>query len=163
MKIGIYAGTFDPVTKGHLSILQKAAKVFDLVIIAIAADNNKKNLFSLEERQRLVEESIGQMENVIVESFSGLLVDYAAKKNAAALVRGLRAVSDFEYEMQMAMFNKDLAQGLETIFFIADAEYSFISSSQVKNIASLHGKVDKYVSPAVEEALKEKYQYKQVK
>lgn len=158
MKIGIYAGTFDPVTKGHLSVLQKAAKVFDLVIIAIAADNNKKTLFTLEERQRLVKESIGQMENVEVETFSGLLVEYAAKKGAAALVRGLRAVSDFEYEMQMALFNKDLAQGLETVFFIADAEYSFVSSSQVKNIASLNGKVDKYVSTAVEKALIEKYQ-----
>ena len=91
MKIGIYAGTFDPVTNGHLSVLQKAAEVFDLVIIAIAADNNKKTLFTLEERQRLVEESIAQMENVTVETFSGLLVNYAEQKGATALVRGLRA------------------------------------------------------------------------
>ena len=158
MKIGIYAGTFDPVTNGHLSVLQKAAEVFDLVIIAIAADNNKKTLFTLEERQRLVEESIAQMENVTVETFSGLLVNYAEQKGATALVRGLRAVSDFEYEMQMALFNKDLAHGLETVFFIADVEHSFISSSQVKNIAALGGKVDNYVSPAVEKALAEKYQ-----
>lgn len=157
MKIGIYAGTFDPVTNGHLSVLQRATKVFDLVIVGIAADNNKQTLFTLEERKNLVEQSVKDWENVAVETFSGLLVDYAQQKGATALVRGLRAVSDFEYEMQMALFNKDLAQGMETVFFIADAEYSFVSSSQIKNIAVLGGNVDKYVPKIVEQALQEKY------
>ena len=132
MKTAIYAGTFDPITNGHLSVLNSAARLFDKVIVGVAADNNKKE-------------------------FSGLLVDFAKEQNASALVRGLRVVSDFEYEMQMAMFNKDLNGELETVFFIADAEHSFISSSQVRNIASLGGSIDKYVSKPVADALKAKY------
>lgn len=158
MKIAIYAGTFDPITNGHLNVLASAAKVFDQVIVAIAADNNKQTLFTLEERTALAKSSTSHLENVRVEAFSGLLVKFAQEKGATALVRGLRMVSDFEYEMQMALFNKDLCAQLETVFFIADAEHSFISSSQVRNIASLGGNVEKYVSTAVAAALQEKYQ-----
>lgn len=158
MKIAIYAGTFDPITNGHLNVLASAAKVFDQVIVAVAADNNKQTLFTLEERTALAKSSTSHLENVRVEAFSGLLVKFAQEKGATALVRGLRMVSDFEYEMQMALFNKDLCAQLETVFFIADTEHSFISSSQVRNIASLGGNVEKYVSTAVAAALQEKYQ-----
>ena len=157
MKTAVYAGTFDPITNGHLNVLARAAKVFDQVIIAVAADHNKQTLFTLEERTALVKESVAHLENVQAKVFSGLLVNFAREQGATALVRGLRMVSDFEYEMQMALFNKDLCQELETVFFIADAEHSFISSSQVRNIASLGGMVEKYVPASVAMALKEKY------
>ncbi len=157
MKTAIYAGTFDPITNGHLSVLTSAANLFDQVIVGVAADNNKKTLFTLEERTELAKASTSHLSNVVVKEFSGLLVNFAQEQKASALVRGLRVVSDFEYEMQMALFNKDLNGELETVFFIADAEHSFISSSQVRNIASLGGSIDKYVSAPVAEALKEKY------
>jgi len=158
MKIAVYAGTFDPITRGHLSVLSRAAALFDKVIVAVAADNNKHTLFTLDERKALAQSSTAHLPNVEVEAFTGLLVEYARQKGASALVRGLRMVSDFEYEMQMATFNKDLCQELETVFFIADAELSYISSSQVRSIASLGGAVDRYVTEEVAEALRQKYQ-----
>ena len=162
MKTAVYAGTFDPITEGHLSVLSSAAKVFDEVIVGVAADNNKKTLFTLEERTQLAKLSTAHLKNVRVEAFSGLLVNFARAQGATALVRGLRVVSDFEYEMQMALFNKDLCSELETVFFIADATHSFISSSQVRNIASLGGDISKYVSEPVAKALQSKYQEKYV-
>ena len=158
MKTAVYAGTFDPITDGHLSVLSSAAKVFDEVIVGVAADNNKKTLFTLEERTQLAKLSTAHLNNVRVEAFSGLLVNFARSQGATALVRGLRVVSDFEYEMQMALFNKDLCSNLETVFFLADATHSFISSSQVRNIASLGGDISKYVSEPVVKALRRKYQ-----
>lgn len=158
MKTAVYAGTFDPITDGHLSVLSSAAKVFDEVIVGVAADNNKKTLFTLEERTQLAKLSTVHLNNVRVEAFSGLLVNFARSQGATALVRGLRVVSDFEYEMQMALFNKDLCSDLETVFFIADATHSFISSSQVRNIARLGGDISKYVSEPVVKALRRKYQ-----
>ena len=158
MKTAVYAGTFDPITDGHLSVLSSAAKVFDEVIVGVAADNNKKTLFTLEERTQLAKLSTAHLNNVRVEASSGLLVNFARSQGATALVRGLRVVSDFEYEMQMALFNKDLCSDLETVFFIADATHSFISSSQVRNIASLGGDISKYVSEPVVKALRRKYQ-----
>ena len=158
MKTAVYVGTFDPITDGHLRVLSSAAKVFDEVIVGVAADNNKKTLFTLEERTQLAKLSTAHLNNVRVEAFSGLLVNFARSQGATALVRGLRVVSDFEYEMQMALFNKDLCSDLETVFFIADATHSFISSSQVRNIASLGGDISKYVSEPVVKALRRKYQ-----
>lgn len=157
MKIAIYAGTFDPITKGHLSVLSRAASLFDQVIVAVAADNNKNTLFTLQERQALAKSAVRQLPNVEVEAFTGLLVEYAKEKGASALIRGLRMVSDFEYEMQMATFNKDLCHTLETVFFIADAELSYVSSSQVRSIASLGGNIDRYVTEEVAAALYQKF------
>ena len=158
MQIAVYAGTFDPITKGHLSVLSRAAKLFDKVIVAVAADNNKHTLFTLEERKALAEASVKAFANVEVEAFTGLLVEYAKQRGASALIRGLRMVSDFEYEMQMATFNKDLCQELETVFFIADAELSYISSSQVRSIAGLGADVNRYVTEEVAQALRVKYE-----
>ena len=156
MTIAVYAGTFDPITNGHHDIIESAARSFDQVIVAVAADNNKNTLFSLEERTEMVKIVAADFSNVIVESFHGLLVDFAKEKGSNTLVRGLRMVSDFEYEMQMALFNKDLS-GLDTAFFIAGAEHSFISSSQVRNVASLGGAVQPYVHHEVAKKLYEKY------
>ena len=158
MKTVLYPGSFDPFTNGHYDLVCRAAQLFDKVIVAVAADNNKHTLFTLDERKALAEASVKDFGNVEVEAFTGLLVNYAKAKGASALVRGLRMVSDFEYEMQMATFNKDLCHELETVFFIADAELSYISSSQVRGIASLGGNVERYVTAEVAEALKQKYQ-----
>ena len=157
MKIAVYAGTFDPITKGHISVLSRAAKLFDKVIVAVAADNNKHTLFTLEERKALAEASVKNFDNVEVDTFTGLLVNYAKVRGASALIRGLRMVSDFEYEMQMATFNKDLCHELETVFFSADAELSYISPSQVRSIAGLGGDVNRYVTEEVALALRDKY------
>lgn len=157
MKIAVYSGTFDPVTYGHLTVLERAAKLFDRIYVAVAVDNYKKTLFTIDERLDLITRSTAHLDNVFAEKFSGLLVDFAKEKEAVAIVRGLRVISDFEYEMQMASFNKHLAQGIDTVFFTADSHYSFVSSSMIRNIASLGGCVSAFVPPAVEKALKEKY------
>lgn len=157
MRIAIYPGTFDPVTNGHIHIAERASKLFDKVIIAVAKDNYKKNLFSLEERIHMVEQSIRHLPNVEVDSFSGLTAEYAVFKNAQALIRGLRAVSDFEYEMQIAAMNKRLNETLETVFLMTSGEYSFLSSSMIKQVAFLGGSVKGLVPPVVEIGLKEKY------
>ena len=158
MRTAIYPGTFDPVTYGHVYIAQRASKLFEKVIVAVAADNYKKNLFSLEERMYLMEESVKHLDNVKVDSFSGLVADYARKKRAQALIRGLRAVSDFEYEMQIASMNKHLNSNLETLFLMTEGEYSFLSSSSIKDVALLGGNIDGLVPPVVVLKLKEKFQ-----
>ena len=157
MKTAIYPGTFDPVTNGHLSVLKRASNVFDSITLAVAVDNNKNQLFTLEERLQLLQESVKDMPNVQVEAFSGLLMEYVKKKQANAIIRGLRVVSDFEYEMQMAAFNKELYAGAETVFFTAATEYSFVSSSMIKSIAVLDGDISKFVPAVVNDALKRKY------
>ncbi|MDS1030732.1 pantetheine-phosphate adenylyltransferase [Bacillota bacterium LX-D] len=160
MRIAIYPGTFDPVTNGHLDILQRSAAIFDQIIIAVAEDNYKKNLFSTEERLYLLEEVVKDIPNVKVEKFSGLLMKYVRTKGACAVVRGLRAVSDFEYEFQLSMMNKKLNEHVETIFLTTSSEYSFISSSMIKQVASLGGCVKGLVPNLVEQALKQKYKKK---
>ncbi|NLT94662.1 MAG: pantetheine-phosphate adenylyltransferase [Clostridia bacterium] len=157
-KIAVYPGTFDPVTFGHVHITQRAAKLFDKVIMAIALDSSKKTLFTVEERMALIEECcLADLPNVEIEIFEGLLVNYVKKKGAVAIIRGLRAVSDFENEMQMASINRHLNENVETIFLMTDSEYSFISSSVIKNVAALGGDVSHFVPPAVEKALKKKF------
>lgn len=157
MRIAIYPGTFDPVTNGHIHIIHRASLLFDKVIIAVADNNYKENLFTLEERIYLLKESTRDINNIEVEYFSGLIADYAREKKAQALIRGLRAISDFEYEMQIAEMNKHLNEQLETLFLMTTGKYSFLSSSIIKQVAVLGGSVEGLVPPVVEKSLKEKY------
>ncbi|MDK2823589.1 MAG: pantetheine-phosphate adenylyltransferase [Clostridia bacterium] len=156
-KIAVYPGTFDPVTYGHIHILKRAAKLFDKVIMAVAADNYKKTIFTAEERIGLIEAcGLQGLNNVELDIFNGLLCDYLEKKGAVAIIRGLRAISDFEYEMQMGSLNRHLNNKVETVFLMADSEYSFISSSIIKNVAVLGGNIEQFVPDKVAEALREK-------
>ncbi len=152
--LAVYPGTFDPFTNGHADLVRRAARLFDRVIVAVAADPPKTPHFSLEERVRLAEAGLDGLPNVSVEGFRGLLVEYARGRGARAIVRGLRAVSDFEFEFQMAAMNRALAPELESIFLTPAEEYAFISSSLVREVASLGGDVSRFVTPAVEAALR---------
>lgn len=158
MRVAIYPGTFDPVTNGHLDILQRAVGLFDEVIIAVAADSNKSPLFSLEERTELLLEATREMSTVKVQVFEGLTVEFARRCGAAAIIRGLRVMSDFEYEFQLALMNKKLAGDVETVFLMTSSDFSFISSSAIKWAASLQGSITEFVPPHVEKALIAKYQ-----
>lgn len=155
-RTAIYPGSFDPFTNGHLDVVQRAAKLFDRVIVAVASNESKQPLFSHVERVALVQQSIGRLSNVTADSFDGLLVDYVAAKKAQAIVRGLRAVSDFEFEFQLALMNRKLDEGIETIFMMPKDTYTFLSSRIVKEIARLGGDVSSFVPPHVQEALKKK-------
>jgi len=157
MPIGVYPGTFDPVTNGHLDVILRATTIFDHVIVAVAMDTHKDNLFTPEERRDLLLAVTKGYPKVSVEIFSGLLINFVLEKGANGIIRGLRAVSDFEYEMQMAALNKKMAETCETIFFTTSTEYSFLSSSIIKNVASLGGCVKGLVPDVVELALKNKF------
>lgn len=157
MRICICPGTFDPITNGHLDIITRAAQLFDKVIVAVAEDNYKENLFTAAERVDLVKACVADLESVEVKPFSGLLMDFCRKEGACAVVRGLRAVSDFEYEMQQALMNKALNPEVETVFLMTGQKYSFISSSIIKNVAVLGGSVTGLVPSIVEAAMLEKY------
>ena len=152
-KIALYPGTFDPITNGHIDLVQRAANLFDHVIVAIAANSKKNPRFSLEERIKLAEDVLTDCPNVSVKGFKELLVDFAHKEKATILIRGLRAVSDFEYEFQLASMNRNLAPDIESVFLMPADEYSFISSSLVKEVAALGGDVTKFVHPLVNDAL----------
>jgi len=158
MNIAVYPGTFDPVTYGHVHIAERACQLYDEVIIALAGENYKNDFFSIDERMLMLKESVKHLKNVQVESFVGLSADYAAIKGAKALIRGLRAVSDFEYEMQMAAMNKHLNKNLETVFLMAEGKYTFLSSTNIKQVALIGGSVHGLVPPIVEDFLKKKYQ-----
>ena len=158
MKVAVYPGTFDPITNGHLDVIERSALVFDKVIVAIlGVSSNKKIVFNKDERLCLVKDSISKFGNVEVEIFDNLLVEYAESKNATAIIRGLRAVSDFEYEFQMASMNRAMSPDLDSIFLTPKAKYSFLSSSLVREIASMGGEVSEFVDPIVESALKDKF------
>ena len=159
MSLAIYPGSFDPITKGHIDVLKKAAKIFDKVIIAVSINPAKKGMFSIEERIELIKESIKGIEGVEVDYFEGLTAKYAGEKGANAIIRGLRAVSDFEYEMQMAQMNNSLYDEIETVFLVPKSKYNFISSSIVKEVSSLGGDIDKFVTEPVSKRLKE-YKYR---
>lgn len=155
-KIAIVPGSFDPITYGHIDIIKRSAQLFDEVIVAILVNPDKKYLFSLEEREEMINESIKDFKNVKVDSFSGLLVNYAKKVNSTVIVRGLRAVSDFEYEMQLTFMNKALDDNIETFYMMANKQYSFISSSIVKGVSGFGADLSKFVPKHVEEKLEKK-------
>ena len=152
----IYPGTFDPMTIGHLDLVQRAAQLFQHVIVAIADSSGKNTCFTLQERVALAEKSLSGVDNVEVKGFSGLLVTFAEEQQAGVILRGLRAVSDFEYEFQLASMNRKLSPRVETIFLTPDEGYTFISSSLVREIAKLHGDVSSFVHPHVRDALEKR-------
>lgn len=154
--IAVYPGTFDPITLGHEDVIRRATQLFDRVIVAVAAGYHKKALFSLDERIDMAREAALAYPQVTVESFSGLLRDFVVARNAKAMVRGLRAVTDFDYEFQLAGMNRSMMPNVETVFLTPSDKYQFISSTFVREIASLGGEVDKFVSPVVNQRLLEK-------
>jgi pantetheine-phosphate adenylyltransferase len=156
MRTVIYPGSFDPLTNGHLDIIHRAAKLFDRVIVAVARNESKHPLFSLEEREQMVVSAIRQLPNVEADVFENLLVDYARERSAQAIIRGLRAVSDFEFEFQLALMNRKLNERIETIFMMPKDTYTFLSSRIVKEIAHLGGDVSAFVPAHVRAALADK-------
>lgn len=153
----IFPGTFDPITRGHIDLVRRTLQIFDEVIIAVLQNSDKTSLFTVDERLSLIRgEFVDAPARVHAQSFSGLLVDFARSNKSTVVIRGLRAISDYDYEAQMALMNKNLYEDLETLFMIAREEYSYVSSSIVRQVASLGGAVTKLVSPAVERALREK-------
>jgi len=157
LRIAVYPGTFDPVTNGHLDILVRATKLFDMVILAVAEVNYKDTLFDIDKRTELLAVVTKDMANVKIERFSGLLIEFVQKKGAHAIVRGLRAVSDFEYEFQLSMMNKKLCDSVETVFFMTSSEYAFLSSSIIKQVAGLGGCICGLVPEIVERSLAQKF------
>ena len=156
-KIGIYPGSFDPITYGHLDILERGLALFDTVIVAIAFNIQKQGLFSVEERKELIRESVKGNGNVIIDSFEGLLVDYVTKMDARFVIRGLRAITDFEYEFQMASMNRTLNAEVDTVFMMTSKDYFFVSSRTIKEVASFGGSITQCVPNVVEEALRKKF------
>ena len=157
MKRAIYPGSFDPVTNGHLDVVERARKLFDEVIVAVAHNDEKQLLFSLDERLDFLKQTLGKLDNVRIAHFNGLLVDFARAQQASAVIRGLRAISDFEFEFQMALMNRKLEGAVETIFLMPKEEYTYLSSRLVKEIARLGGDVSKFVPSIVANALGKKF------
>ena len=155
--IAIYAGSFDPVTKGHEDLIHRSCEFVDKLVVAVANNSSKKPLFSPDERVELIRQAVGEQECVEVKQFQGLLVNFAREVGASLIIRGLRAVSDFEYEFQMALMNRNLSPGLETVFMVPSVETTYISSSIIREIAQYGGDLDGLVHPAVAQALKSKY------
>ncbi len=158
-RIAIYPGTFDPITNGHIDVIERASKLFDKVIVTVAKNVAKTPLFTVEERIKMIKEAVKRFDNVEVDSFDGLLVDYARMKNAVAIIRGLRAVSDFEYEFQMALMNRKICD-ITTVFLVPHEKYTYLNSTIVREIASFGGDVSNFVPKIVEKMLKEKFKQK---
>lgn len=156
MNRAIYPGSFDPVTYGHLDIIERSSRLFDCLVVAILNNPKKDYLFSVDERIHMLKESTKHLYNVEIDSFSGLLVDYAKIKDAKVIVKGLRAISDFEYELQMASINKKLSPSIETLFMMTNNKYSYLSSSIVKEVALFNGNVDCLVPPIVSNCIYQK-------
>ncbi len=157
MRIAVYPGSFDPVTNGHLDIIKRASKIYDKVIVGVLNNASKKPLFTAEERVDMLRDVTDHIENVEVDSFSGLLVDFAKSKGATVIVKGLRTVADFEYEFQMALLNKALNPEYETVFMMTDSKYSYISSSMVKELAGFKGNLTGLVPNEITERIEQKY------
>ncbi len=157
MKRAIYPGSFDPVTYGHIDIIERASEIFDELIVAVLGNGAKRPLFSVDERVNILNEVLADIPNIKVQSYEGLLVDFAMESNAGVIVRGLRAVTDFEYELQMAQTNKVLNSGVDTLFLTTSLEYAYLSSSTVKEVASYGGDIDKFVPPLVKKLTYEKF------
>jgi pantetheine-phosphate adenylyltransferase len=156
-KIAIYPGSFDPVTNGHIDILERGLKIFDKIIVSILLNPSKKNLFTLDERLEMLEDCLKDFKHVEIDSFDGLLVDYAAKRKAHAILRGLRAMSDFEYEFQMALMNRRLNREVQTVFLMTGLRWIFTSSSIIKEAIEFGGDIEGMVPPLVHRKLKEKF------
>lgn len=150
----IYPGSFDPITKGHLDVVNRASRLFDHVIMAVAKNSQKNQLFSVPERLKLIEESVSSLSNVSVQAFDGLTAEFAKKQGATVIIRGLRAISDFEYEFQLSQMNKMLYPDLEAVFVMASLDYTFLSSSMVKEVVTLGGDVSDLVPECVQRALR---------
>lgn len=157
MSIAIYPGSFDPITKGHLDVLKTGSEIFGKVIIAVSRNSQKNSFLTVDERVELIKASVEGLDNVEVDSFEGLTVEYAKQKGAQVLLRGLRAVSDFEYEMQLSQTNSALSEEIKTVFLITKPKYNFISSSTVKEIVMMGGDISKFVPPAVDGYLKHRF------
>ncbi|MCH5211143.1 MAG: pantetheine-phosphate adenylyltransferase [Oscillospiraceae bacterium] len=156
MRIAVYPGSFDPITNGHLDVIERASRVYDRIVVGVLSNANKKPLFSAEERVDMIKRVTGHLDNVEVDSFTGLLVDFAASKNATVIIKGLRTVADFEYEFQMALLNKALNPEFETMFMMTNSKYSYISSSMVKELAGFKGDLTGLVPCEIIEEIKEK-------
>jgi pantetheine-phosphate adenylyltransferase len=156
-KIAVYPGSFDPITYGHLDIINRGLKVFDEIVVAVACNSQKNALFSFDERIDLISQVVKDQERVTVDTFTGLLIDYVARKKAHVIIRGLRAISDFEYEFQIAQMNSCISQNVETLFMMTSLQYGYLSSSIVKEVCSLNGNIDGFVPPEVKKALRGKY------
>jgi len=156
-RIAVYPGTFDPITHGHTDLVTRAAQVFDHVIVAIAESPHKTPFFSLEKRIELAESQLRELDNISIVGFHNLLVDFVVESGAGVIIRGLRAVSDFEYEFQLASMNRNLCEDVETMFLTPDEQYGFISSTLVREVARLNGNVSQFVGPEIELALKEQF------
>ncbi len=157
MKTAIYAGTFDPVTYGHIEVIKRSLHLFDHIIIAIGTHHDKNPLFTVEERTQLITEALKGMKRVTIESFDGLLTDFAHHKKCSIIIKGLRAVSDFEMEFQQALTNRKIAEDIETVFVMTSQDYVYLSSSLVKEIAAHHGPLDPFVPKHVELQLRKKF------
>lgn len=156
MRVGVYPGSFDPITKGHLDLIERVASKFDKVIVAVLININKKGMFSIEERVNLIEKCVAKYNNVEVKSFNGLLIDFVRKEKADVIIKGLRSVTDFEYEFQMALMNRELANEVETVFMVTSPNYSYISSSAIKQVASFNGEIKNFVPKEIVEDLEER-------
>ena len=157
MRKVLYPGSFDPVTFGHIDIIERARDLFDSVVVTVAVNPTRTPLFTVEERVHFIKESVKEFKNIYVDSFDGLVVDHAKSVGASGIIRGLRAISDFEFEFQMALMNRKLAKDIATIFLMPHEKYTYLNSTIIRNLASLKGDITDFVPPVVQEALKKKF------